>query len=136
MKIERGSRVVFDTNIWITFLIGKRFVSLQSFINNNNLLILYSDELIKEIELVVSREKFRKYFLKKDMEKIISIFNIIGEEISVRSNVDICRDVKDNFLLCLCKDGKADYLISNDNDLLILKKFEHTSIVSLIQFLR
>lgn len=98
--------------------------------------MLYSDDLIEEIQLVVSREKFRKSFSKKYMEKIISLFNIIGEQIEVKSQVDLCKDKKDNFLLSLCQDGRADYLISNDNDLLVHKKFGYTRIVSLIQFLR
>lgn len=50
--------------------------------------------------------------------------------------ITICRDPKDNYLLSLAKDGKADYLITGDQDLLILEKFEQTSICLLNQFLR
>jgi len=38
--------------------------------------------------------------------------------------VNACRDFKDNFLLSLCRDGKADFLITGDPDLLVIKKFE------------
>jgi predicted nucleic acid-binding protein len=41
----------------------------------------------------------------------------------------VCRDVKDNFLLDLCAAGKADYLITGDEDLLILGRFQHTQIL-------
>jgi predicted nucleic acid-binding protein len=34
----------------------------------------------------------------------------------------------------LAKDGNANYLITGDNDLLVLKKFEKTKIVTLSDF--
>ena len=42
---------------------------------------------------------------------------------------------KDNFLLNLCIDGKADYLISGDKDLLSLNKVENTEIITLKELL-
>ena len=37
--------------------------------------------------------------------------------------VNICRDKKDNFLLEAALEGKADYLVTGDEDLLILNPF-------------
>ncbi len=54
--------------------------------------------------------------------------------VDVRSKVELCRDPKDNFLLALAKDGDADYLITGDADLLVLKEFEKTKIVTLAEF--
>ncbi len=51
--------------------------------------------------------------------------------IDVTSEVTVCRDPKDNFLLALSKDGKASHLITGDKDLLTLKKFGKTKIVSM-----
>ncbi len=56
--------------------------------------------------------------------------------ITVTSNFDLCRDKKDNFLLNLCADGKADYLITGDEDLLAIKKFKRTSIIKMTDYLR
>ncbi len=41
--------------------------------------------------------------------------------IDVQSIVTTCRDTKDNFLLALAKDSKADYLLTGDNDLLDIR---------------
>jgi predicted nucleic acid-binding protein len=57
------------------------------------------------------------------------------ELVKVKSKVDICRDLNDNFLLALSKDGKANFLITGDQDLLDLKEFGETKIVSLTNFL-
>ena len=51
------------------------------------------------------------------------------------SVIYLCRDPKDNFLLALAKDAGADYLITRDDDLLILQKFESTAILTLNQFI-
>lgn len=42
---------------------------------------------------------------------------------------------KDNFLLCLARDASADYLITEDNDLLVLNPFEETEIMTMKDFL-
>jgi len=52
-----------------------------------------------------------------------------------KSNEDACRDFKDNFLLSLAVDGKADYLLTGDNDLLALNPFKDTLIVTFSAFL-
>ena len=47
----------------------------------------------------------------------------IGLFIDIQSVVTVCRDPKDNYLLALAKDAKADFLITGDQDLLVLKIF-------------
>ena len=46
----------------------------------------------------------------------------------VKSKIELCRDSKDDFLLSLAMDSKADYLITGDNDLLDLKTIGKTKI--------
>ena len=53
---------------------------------------------------------------------------------NVQSIVTICRDPKDNFLLALAKDSKANYLLTGDNDLLDIKKFDKTKIITINNF--
>jgi predicted nucleic acid-binding protein len=55
--------------------------------------------------------------------------------VKVFSIVNVCRDVKDNFLLSLAIDGDVDYLITGDNDLLILKHYQKTSILTINDFI-
>ena len=84
---------------------------------------------------MVSRPKFKKYFSKKDIEKVLEYFDHFGELIQVRSDIQICRNAKDNFLLSLSVDSKANYLITGDKNLLVLKKIEKTKIVTFTSFI-
>ena len=57
------------------------------------------------------------------------------EFVDIVSEISICRDKKDNFLLSLAVDGKADYLITGDADLLELEKMGSTKIITLKKFI-
>lgn len=48
----------------------------------------------------------------------------------------MCRDPKDNSPLNLAIDGNADYLVTGDSDLLILKQIKNTSIINWNDFLK
>ena len=47
----------------------------------------------------------------------------------------VSRDPKDDIFLACAKAAKALYLVSEDNDLLVLKKHEETSIVNALELL-
>ena len=106
------TRIVLDTNIWILFLINKDYSKLDSLLLSGNVKLLFSEELLSEFISVTQRPKFRKYFAKADVDTILDTIDDYAEFIKVKTATDICRDPKDNFLLSLCKDGFADYLIS------------------------
>lgn len=134
MKIRKANKIVIDTNIWISFLVGKHIARMEDIIFEHDLNILYSEELLDEIMSVINRPKFRKYFEETELNLIEEIFKTVGNKINVKSKINICRDEKDNFLLSLCKEGKADFLITGDDDLLSLKKFESAQIVNYKNF--
>ncbi len=58
-----------------------------------------------------------------------------SEVFTVTTSVEICRDPNDSFLLSLAIDSKANYLITNDNDLLVLDKIEETRILNITDYL-
>jgi hypothetical protein len=133
---NKPQRIVLDTNIFIYFLISDSFHKLDKRLKNNDVKLLFSEELLSEFLQVVSRQKFKKYFSEKDVTNLINNLYKYADLIEVHSNVNVCRDKKDNFLLALCTDGKADFLITGDEDLLVLKKFKKTSILKFSDYLK
>jgi uncharacterized protein len=128
-------RVVIDTNLWVSFLITNDFKLLDERIIKGKLKILFSTELLEEFLIVVHRPKFRKYFGKEEIEQLMDLFEVYGEMVLVRSEVKDCRDVKDNFLLSLVKDSKADFLLTGDSDLLVMKEFHGTKIIRITDYI-
>jgi len=127
-------RIILDTNLWISFLISKRLNKIDELFERDDLVLLFSQELLEEFIEVAGRPKFRSYFPNEHVEKLLSLFDEFGEVIEVTSEVDLCHDPKDNFLLSLAKDGAADYLVTGDADLLVIRKFETTEILSYSEF--
>jgi putative PIN family toxin of toxin-antitoxin system len=128
-------RIIIDTNLWISFLITNDFNKLDHFLNSNKYLVVFSDELFDEFLEVVHREKFVRYFNDLNIKILVEIINEKALFVKVFSIVNVCRDVKDNFLLSLAIDGDVDYLITGDNDLLILKHYKKTSILTINDFI-
>ena len=85
---------------------------------------------------VASRPKFRKVFTELQILELLTKIQNYADIVDVKSSVNVCRDVNDNFLLELCIDGKVDYLITGDEDLLILNPFKKTKIIKLVDYLK
>ena len=120
---KKKSRIVIDTNIWISFLLNKNFSAFDRIVSTPNLTLIFSGKLLDEFIEVAGRPKFSKYFSPSDLEELLFQMKEHGEFINVTSSTTICRDPKDNFLLSLSKDSKATQLITGDKDLLDLKRF-------------
>ena len=123
------NRIIIDTNLFISFLLNKDFSKLDKIINNNEVKLIFSEELLSELVEVISRDKFKKYFSKKDKDLLLEKLKIRSNFVKSNTRVDLCRDKKDNFLLSLAIDSKATHLITGDKDLLILDKIEKTKII-------
>ncbi|MGN8059163.1 putative toxin-antitoxin system toxin component, PIN family [Pedobacter sp. 22163] len=128
------SRIILDTNLWISFLISKDFSKLDEIIFSKKSILIFSQELLEEFLEVAKRPKFRRYFAQTDIEELLETIDEYGEFIVVKSKIEICRDAKDNFLLSLAVDGKADFLLTGDQDLLMIEKIGKTNIKTISSF--
>ena len=134
MPSQKPSKIIIDTNIWISFLIGKELQYLKDLIVNEKVKIITTDQLINEIRLVTSRDKLKKYFNPDKVSDLISLLDILADKIKIKKTEKICRDPKDDFLLALSKESSANYLITGDKDLLDIKIYGRTKIVTAKQF--
>lgn len=132
---SKPKRIIIDTNLWISFLITNSFSGIDNLITTKQVQLLFSWELLDEFMEVTQRPKFKKFFKQKDVQLLIDILDDHAELVSVTSSVEECRDSKDNFLLALAVDGKADYLLTGDKDLLELKSIKSTKIQTIADFL-
>lgn len=129
-------RVIFDTNIWISFLIGKQFISMKELLVTASIQPIFSNQLLDELLITTQKPKLQKYFQKDRVDSLMIFLGEIGEIIDSKSIVSACRDSKDNYLLALAQDSNANFLITGDRDLLVLERFERTQIVTYQDFLK
>lgn len=133
---NRPERVIIDTNLWISFLISNNYTELDEILIQRKCVLIFGDELLEEFLTVIKRPKFKNFFSLEDTINLIDTIQNYAEFVEVKSQVNICRDSKDNFLLALAEDSNADFLITGDNDLLVLKKYGSTTIITITDFLK
>ena len=112
LKSDCEMRIIIDTNLWISFLIGKKLSCLLELISNGNVELVVSKELLDEIESVASRPKFVKYFSKEHLDML---WDFLAQETLYYEIGNISsryRDPKDDYLLELALVSRADYLIT------------------------
>lgn len=136
MAKNKPLKLIVDTNLWVNFIISNKLKLLDSLLFSEKARLLFSTELIEELESTIAKPRLRKYFGPNSLQEMLSILEPFIDLVEVTSIVTVCRDPKDNFLLALAKDGKADYLLTGDGDLLELIKFGKTKIVTISSFLK
>ena len=134
-KSSSKLRLIIDSNLWISFLISDKQRKLDRLLLLDEVKILFSVELLNELTKISKYPKLKSYFKPNAIEEMLLNLETYIELIEIKSNVQICRDPKDNFLLNLAKDGKANFLLTGDKDLLVLQRIGKTSIISISEFL-
>jgi putative PIN family toxin of toxin-antitoxin system len=132
---RKKDRIIIDTNLWISFLLSKRTTGLDRLLLEQSITLIFSQELLDEFIEVARRPKLKKYFNLSDLEELLIQINFHAEFVSITSSINLCRDQKDNYLLSLAIDSNATYLLTGDNDLLVVNKIGKTKIITVTQFL-
>ena len=131
----KRNRLIIDTNLWISYLLGLDLNNLTDSIRHRVVVLLSSKELLFEFIQVAARPKLSRYFKERELVELIDFLKYFSELIQVKSQVVICRDPKDNFLLALALDGKASHLLTGDHDLLSIHRFGQTSILTIREYM-
>ena len=131
---HKPQRIIFDSNIWISFAIGKRLNELKEVFLNPNVRIFVCRKLVWEVSISIEKPKLSKY-ISPDRRAMLLYLMDVCPNVDIEEQISISRDPNDNFLLDLAVKINADYLITGDNDLLVLKNYRHTTIVSFSSFM-
>ena len=127
-------KAVIDTNIWISFLIGKLLAGLDDYILDGLFEVVISDEQLEEITTVLRRSKFRKHFSADDIDELLSLLYKSVRIVTIHHTITDCRDAKDNFILETAIRGLADYIITGGKDLLVLNPYRGKKIIGFREF--
>ena len=123
-------RVVIDTNLWISFLFGKKVADLISLIENGEVEVLTDERQISEIEDVLGRPKIKKLVGSERLSIMRRFLRRKTRQVISKRHIKACRDPNDDYLLEIAVEGKADALVSGDEDLLSLDPFRSVRIVN------
>lgn len=131
MNYARKKTVIFDTSTLIgVFLKPKQLPARVFFHAAEHYRIITSPETKAELVEVVQRDKFDRFRCRE--ERLQQLWHYLGivEEILPHCLVTDCRDPKDNKFLSLALSAQADFMVSSDDDLLVLNPYHNTTILS------
>ena len=134
MKQENEIRIIIDTNLWISFLTGRKLSSLLDLLSYPEFQLVISTELIEEIHDVVSRPKLAKYYTSENVNMLMKYMKDFSLTFELGNIPSRCRDPKDDYLLELALVSDADFLVTGDKDLLEVKKIGNCQIVTAMEF--
>ena len=131
-----NSRFVLDNNILVSALLVKNSAPFWVIKKVEKMgVILYSEATLLELNQVLNRKKFIKYFTVEEKQEFIVKLIESAELVAITESIDVCRDPKDNKFLELAVSGEADFIISGDRDLLVLNPFRNIEIITANDFL-
>ncbi len=132
--LTNNIRVIIDTNIWISSLIGRQLNSLRELLSYPTIELVVTERLMQEVLLVARRPKFAKYFRSEDVEQLQKWMSQNMTNVPLGKIPARCRDPKDDYLLELAIQAKAIYLVSGDSDLLEMETIGECRIMTVRQF--
>ena len=117
-------KAVFETNVLAAAFLTEGLCSnllLRARKQGFNLVLC--DDIIKEFEGIL-KKKFK--LSSNDLYEITSIVSEAASEIldHLSSVPRICRDPNDDMIIACAIDAAADYIVTGDEDLLILKRYK------------
>src|SRR5438046_753889 len=121
----KDERVVLDTNVLISAVLsplGKPFACLDWVLDNATLIV--SRELLEELETRLARPKFSKYVDDSRRRAFVADLSLSAVQVELSGAVTVCRDPEDDKLLEITIVGRADCLVTGDQDLLTLDPFQ------------
>lgn len=131
-------KVVIDTGVFVRALINPSGVNAQLFQLAHKYEVIVSEPIIEELIEVLYRSSLRNKYLcitKINIKEILEVIKVAKHVVPKRKIV-ICRDPDDNKFIECAVEGKVDYIISGDKDLLDMKEYEGIKIVSGTEFVK
>lgn len=131
--VRKVSRVVLDTNVLISGIVfGGKPREILEMVKNKKLLGITSPVLLAELGEVLSKKimysKSKVMQVEKKMRKIFRVVRPI-------KSINAVADDDDNRVLEAAIEGKCDYVVTGDRDLLDLKSYMGIRILTPAEFL-
>ena len=121
--------LVLDTNVLVSGLLFPRSKLGEIVIRASSRgLLLFSDVSWSELKSVLLRSKFDRYASLEKRRNVLG--QLDGVFVSITERVQVCRDQEDNMILEVALNGRADLIVSGDQDLLSMSLFGEIAILS------
>ncbi len=124
--------VLYDTNVLVTILSRRdALLTFKKDVLEKRIVHVSSSHILNEVEAVLSEKMGLTKQKAKTAARLLERQSIIANPTDIEK---ICRDPFDDYILAAAKEGGVDYLVTEDKDLLILKRYKNIKIVNISTF--
>jgi putative PIN family toxin of toxin-antitoxin system len=88
------------------------------------------DEILDEVNEKLTLPRLQKYIDSERAQQLVASYTSKATRLEVINHVQVCRDPDDDIVLALAATAEADFIITGDNDLLILHPYQNIQIVT------
>jgi putative PIN family toxin of toxin-antitoxin system len=99
--------------------------------------LFLSPPVLTEIMEVLNRPELTKKFRRLGEMNMVTVLNLLASAdiVEIDSIQPVSRDVKDDKFLATAHAAKADYLVTEEQDLLVLEEYKGVKIITAERFL-
>ena len=94
-----------------------------------------SQALSEELDDVLSRHRFDRYVTRQERTAFLRYLLRMAMSVEITERIQACRDPNDDKILDLAVNGDADYIVTGDDDLLVMNPFRGIEIIRPAEFL-
>jgi len=113
-------RAVIDTNIWISALLNPFGypARIRKSFEKGVFQVVVSEPILEELADVLNRPRIREKYdvTPEDIEEMLTLIEERSVHVLLSGDIKICRDKDDNFIIETAIKGKAEYLVTRDDD--------------------
>lgn len=91
--------------------------------DGGRLQLLCSEDLLAELADVLDRPRIQAFVSPEDALLLRQLYAQEATFFEPGANPKVCRDPQDDYLLALAEAARADYLVTRDEDLLVLGRY-------------
>jgi putative PIN family toxin of toxin-antitoxin system len=116
-------RAVLDTNVWLRGILSASSASGQviAALVDGRFALVTSEPLLEEVADVLARPELRRKYKKltpENVARVLDLQRLQGDVVAIPGTLRLCRDPKDDKFIETALHGRAEVIVSYDDDLL------------------
>lgn len=133
-------RAVLDANVLVSAVINVDASVSQAVYQaskDKHFILIISPSILSEVDDVLHRDRLIKLhrYSAKQLQRTIKEIANVSYPVLGNTKAEVVRDPDDNKIISAAFEGKADYIVTRDRDLLDLKKIQGIEIVTPEEFM-
>jgi len=134
-------KVILDANVYVSYLLARRSTGsiiqvVETCMTNPQIELIVPPELLDEIRhTLLTKPYLRTRISSEDRTDLFEALRLVAHiPAPLIEILSLSRDPKDDYLLAHGLIEQADYLVTGDDDLLVLQRIDDLKIVSVPSF--